>query len=72
MKHELRFYITLIFGYSLLIIGVFTPPVSIIDTSILYASGMFIVLAGATIGIDIPEILREVRSIMELRTKKGK
>lgn len=71
MKRELRFYITLILGYALLIIGVFTPPVSVIDTSILYASGMFIVLAGAIIGIDIPEILREIRNLMELRTKKA-
>ena len=71
MKRELRFYITLILGYTLLIIGVFTPPVSVIDTSILYASGMFIVLAGATIGIDIPEILREVRNLMDVRVKKA-
>lgn len=71
MKRELRFYITLILGYTLLLFGVFTPPVSVIDTSILYASGMFIVLAGATIGIDIPEILREVRNLMDVRVKKA-
>lgn len=39
----------------------FVPPVGVISTSALYGAGMFLILSGATIGIDIPAILKEVR-----------
>ena len=61
LRKEIRFYITIIFGYSLLLISLFVPPVGVISTSALYGAGMFLILSGATIGIDIPAILKEVR-----------
>lgn len=65
MKKEIRFYVTTLLGYILLIIGIFTPPLAVIDASILYASGMFLILAGVSIGLDVAEILKEIRLLKE-------
>ena len=61
MKREIRFYITMLLGYALMLIGMFIPPQGVIEASVLYASGMLIILAGTTIGLDIPTIIREIR-----------
>lgn len=61
MKREIRFYITMLLGYALMMIGMFIPPRGVIEASVLYASGMLIILAGTTIGIDIPAIIKEIR-----------
>ena len=61
MKREIRFYVTTLLGYALMIIGMFIPPRGVIEASVLYASGMLIILAGTTIGIDIPAIIKEIR-----------
>lgn len=61
IRKEIRFYVTMLLGYALLMISLFTPPVGVISTSVLYASGMFLILSGATIGIDIPSIIKEIR-----------
>ena len=61
MKREIRFYVTTLLGYALMMIGMFIPPRGVIEASVLYASGMLIILAGTTIGIDIPAIIKEIR-----------
>ena len=61
LRKEIRFYVTMLLGYALLIISMFTPPVGVISSSALYGAGMFLILSGATIGIDIPSIIKEIR-----------
>lgn len=58
---EVKFYICLLLGYSLLVIGCFCPPIGIVSNSVLVAAGMFICLSGLIIGLDLPAVIREIR-----------
>lgn len=61
VAREFKFYICILLGYSLLVIGCFCPPIGIVSNSVLVAAGMFICLAGLIIGLDLPAVIREIR-----------
>lgn len=66
-RKDAKFYTTLMMGFILIIISIWIPPIGVIPTSVLYASAMFIVLAGALIGLDIPAILHEINELKRLK-----
>lgn len=66
IKNEIRFYLCIILGYSLMIISLFIPPVGIIPTSVLFGSGMFLVIGGLCVGVDIRGVLSEIKGIKAL------
>lgn len=57
MAKELKFYVPLIMGFILCLIGVFCPPIGDITAGVLYASGMFMCVSASVVGLDIPSIL---------------
>lgn len=50
MKNDLKFYILIILGFIIALIGLIAPPFGIISNSVLLMTGQFIVLAGGIIG----------------------
>ena len=71
MKEEIRFYICLILGYSLLMIGIWTPPVGVIANSVIVASGILLCVGALAVGIDIKGVIHELRLLKEERAKDG-
>jgi len=69
-RKDIKFYMTLIMGFSIMMIGIFTPPVGIVSTSLLWGTAMFLVLAGGIIGMDIPALLHEVNEMKKLKTEQ--
>lgn len=65
MKEEIRFYVCLILGYSLLMIGIWLPPVGIISNSVIVASGIVLCIGALSIGIDVKGIIHEIRLMRE-------
>ena len=65
MKDEIRFYVCLILGYSLMMIGIWLPPVGVISNSVIVAAGIVLCIGALSIGIDIKGIIREIRLMRE-------
>lgn len=56
-----KFYTTLFLGFILMIVGCFCPPAGIISDSILVGSGMILTISAGCIGIDLAEIIHQIR-----------
>lgn len=67
MKKELRYYVPLVMGFIFMLIGIFTPPIGDIYPSILYGTGMFLIIAAAGIGLDIPATLHEINELKKIK-----
>lgn len=65
VRKEWRFYVTLLLGYVLLILGFFTNPPGIISSSVLIASGLLFSIGAMGLGIDIKGIIHEFRLLKE-------
>ena len=65
MKQEIRFYVCMILGYSLMMIGIWLPPVGIIANSVIIAAGIILCIGALSIGLDIKGIIHEVRLMRE-------
>lgn len=65
VRKEWRFYVTLLLGYVLLILGFFTNPPGIISSSVLIASGLLFSIGAMGLGIDIKGIIHEYRLLKE-------
>lgn len=64
MKSEIRFYVCLLLGYILIIIGIFCPPIGVISNSVLIGFGMLISLGAVALGLDlngIKDIIHEIK-----------
>lgn len=72
IKDEVRFYICLVLGYSLMMIGIWLPPVGVISNSVIMASGILLCIGALSIGIDLKGIIHEFRLMKDdaLRTKE--
>lgn len=63
IKKECRFYVCLIFGFSLMVMGFFAPPMGSISNSVLVGSGMLLSIGALAIGIDIKGCIHELRGL---------
>lgn len=72
MSKEFKYYVPLIMGFILCIIGVFCPPMGEISTGVLYGSGMFLCLCAAVVGLDVPAILAQVNEMKRLSLEQFK
>ena len=61
VRQDFRFYITLLLGFALLVIGCFIDPPGVISSSVLIGSGMLLTLTAGIIGVDLSKIIREFR-----------
>lgn len=58
-RKSIKFYISLILGYSLLIMGALLPPIGIISNSVLIGGGMILCISAGCIGIDLADIIHQ-------------
>jgi len=58
---DIKFYLCVILGFVLMIIGAYIPPEGVLDSSMLYGSSFFLILAGCVEGLDIKGIIKELR-----------
>lgn len=65
-KTEVRFYVCLVFGFVLQVMGFFSPPCGSISNSVLVGSGMMLCIGSLSIGLDIKGIIYEFRKLKEL------
>lgn len=61
IKKECRFYVCLILGFALMVMGFFAPPIGTISNSVLVGSGMLLSIGALAIGIDIKGCIHELR-----------
>lgn len=47
---EIKFYILIILGFVIMIIGLVSPPLGVINNTVLLGAGQFLVLAGGLVG----------------------
>lgn len=64
-RKDLKFYFSLILGFSMLMTGCILPPIGNISNSVLMAGGMMLTITAGCIGIDLGEIIREFRLLKE-------
>lgn len=74
-RNDLKFYVSLFLGFTLLVIGCFIEPEGEISKSVLIGSGMILTITAGCIGIDFSKILHEWRMLKyeyreELEKKK--
>lgn len=60
-RQDFRFYVTLLLGFTLLVIGCLIDPPGVISSSVLIGSGMLLTLTAGIIGVDLSKIIREFR-----------
>lgn len=71
-RQELRYYVPLCMGFIMMAVSLALPPIGIIPTSVLYGSGMFLCLCAAVVGLDVPEILKQVNELKRINLEKLK
>lgn len=62
-KREGRFYTCLVMGFSLVVGGFFSPPLGIIDNSVIVAFGILLSLGALCVGVDLKGIIHELRAL---------
>jgi hypothetical protein len=60
-KRECRFYVCLIMGFSLTVGGFFSPPLGVIDNSVIVTAGILLSLGALCVGVDLKGIIHELR-----------
>ena len=60
-KREWRFYTCLVMGFILVVGGFFSPPLGIIDNSVIVAFGILLSLGALCVGVDLKGIIHELR-----------
>lgn len=63
VRREWRFYICIIIGAILMFAGFFCPPMGHISNSVLTGSGMFLLLGGLAVGMDLKGVIHEIRGL---------
>lgn len=64
-KREMRFYSCLVMGFSLVVGGFFSPPLGIIDNSVIVAFGILLSLGALCVGVDLKGIIHELRAFKD-------
>lgn len=64
-RKDIKFYFSLILGFSMLMTGCLLPPIGNISNSVLMAGGMMLTITAGCIGIDLADIVREFRLLKE-------
>ena len=59
VRKDFRFYVSLLLGFIMLVIGCICPPLGIISNSVLLAGGMILCITAGCIGIDLAKIIHE-------------
>ena len=59
VRKDFRFYVSLLLGFIMLVIGCICPPLGIISNSVLLAGGMILCITAGCIGIDLSEIIHQ-------------
>lgn len=72
IRLEWRFYVCIIIGAALMFAGFFAPPLGNISNSVLWGAGMFLVLGGLAVGLDIKGCIREIRLLRQDIIKDNK
>lgn len=62
---ECRFYVCLILGFSLMVMGFLAPPMGTISNGVLVGAGMMLILGGLSVGLDVKGIIYELRKLKE-------
>lgn len=62
-KREWRFYTCLFMGFSLVCGGFFSPPLGVIDNSVIVAFGILLSLGALCVGVDLKGIIHELRQL---------
>ena len=60
-RQEIRFYVLVFMSFSLLVMGFWVYPPGSITSSVLVAAGLLMSLGGLSVGLDLKEIIHEVR-----------
>ena len=63
---ECRFYVCLILGFSLMVMGFLAPPMGTISNGVLVGAGMMLILGGLSVGLDIKGIIFELRKLKDI------
>lgn len=64
-RKSCKFYASLILGFAMLLIGCLLEPSGQIHSSVLMAGGMILTIAAGAIGIDLAEIVHQLRLIKD-------
>lgn len=64
-RKSCKFYASLILGFTMLIIGCLIEPSGQIHSSVIMAGGMILTIAAGAIGVDLAEIVHQLRLIKE-------
>ena len=67
-RKDIKFYFSLMLGFSMLMTGCILPPIGDINNSVLMAGGMLLTITAGCIGVDLKEIIREFRLLMESKS----
>lgn len=60
-RQEMRFYVLIFMSFSLLVMGFWVYPPGTITSSVLVAAGLLMSLGGLSVGLDLKELIREIR-----------
>lgn len=58
---DLKFYVSLFLGFTLLVIGCFIEPPGVISGSVLMGGGMIFCITAGLIGVDLSKVIKEFR-----------
>lgn len=58
---ELRFYVCLLLGFTLMMCGFFAPPMGEIHNSVLVGAGLLLSIGALAVGIDLVGCIHELR-----------
>lgn len=68
-RREVRFYVCLIMGFTLLVYGAVTPPPGHISQSIIIAAGIVFAIGAMCVGVDIRGIISDITKLREAEAK---
>lgn len=68
-RKDIKFYITLILGFSLLVMGFFAEPPGDINSSIIIASGILFSIGSMAVGIDIKGTIEAIIKLKQIESK---
>lgn len=64
-RRDIKFYVILLMGFGLALLGCLLPPVGKIEQSMLWVVFGFLMLSACIEGIDVKGIIREIRLLKE-------
>lgn len=64
-RRDIKFYVSLFLGFSLLVLGCLLPPPGEVSSGILIGSGMLLTITAGLIGVDLSKVIKEFRFLKE-------